>query len=48
MNLINKSTTRREFVKDVALGTAGIAAAGSLSTWPAAQETKHGHLITGR
>ena len=46
MSFTDKGTTRREFVKDVALGTAGAAFAGSMAAWPsAAQETKHGHLI---
>jgi hypothetical protein len=46
MSFTDKSTTRREFVKDTALGAAGVAVASSLGAWPlAAQETKHGHLI---
>ena len=40
-----KSTTRREFVKDAALGVAGINILSSLARKSSAQETKHGHLI---
>jgi hypothetical protein len=45
MSFTDKSTTRREFVRDVGFGAAGMAFAGSLYAWPSAQETKHGHLI---
>ncbi len=46
MSIINKGTSRREFVKDVGLGAAGLAVAGSIGSWPAAaQETKHGYLV---
>ena len=46
MTFIDKGTTRRGFVKDVAFGAAGIAVANSLGSWPtAAQETKYGNLI---
>ncbi len=46
MSFLNKNTSRREFVKDVAVGTAGVAVAGSLGSWAAAQaQTKHGDLI---
>ena len=41
-----KSATRREFVKDAAVGVAGISIMGSLGAMANfAQETKHGHLI---
>ena len=47
MSFSDRKTTRREFVKDAALGTAGAALAGSMAAWAeaAAQETKHGHLV---
>ena len=46
MSFIDKSTTRREFVKDVSLSAAAAAVVGSLNAWPAvAQGTKHGHLV---
>jgi hypothetical protein len=47
MTWIDKTTTRRDFFKDVALGTAGVAFMGSLGSWPAAaqENTKHGHLV---
>jgi hypothetical protein len=44
-----KGTTRREFVKDIALGATGVAAAGSFGAWPSsAQEIKHVKTITYR
>ncbi len=47
MSYAGKSTTRRGFVKEVALGTAGVAFAGSLGTWPAAvaQTKKYQHFV---
>jgi hypothetical protein len=46
MKSIDQTTTRREFVKDAALGIAGISIMGSLGAMTSsAQETKHGHLI---
>jgi len=39
------STTRREFLKDAAVGTAGLAVADSLSPWAAAAASKYGHYV---
>ncbi len=39
------STTRREFLKDVAVGSAGLAVADSLSPWAVAAKTKYGHYV---
>jgi hypothetical protein len=40
-----ENATRREFVRDAALGAAGIAVSASLAAWGVGAETKHGHLI---
>jgi hypothetical protein len=46
MSFVEKSTTRREFVKDVAVGAAGLAVAGSLGTLTAAaDETKYKQYV---
>jgi hypothetical protein len=46
MSFFFKITTRRDFVRDTAVGTAGIALAGSLGAWANPQDqTKHGHLV---
>jgi hypothetical protein len=37
------STTRREFLKDIAVGAVGLAGAGSLDLWAA--DTKYGHYV---
>jgi hypothetical protein len=39
------STTRRDFLKDVAVGTAGLAVADSLSPWATAADGKYGHYV---
>jgi hypothetical protein len=45
MSFTDKSTTRRDFVRDVGLSTTGLAVIGSLVPGAAAAETKQGHLI---
>jgi len=45
MSFADKSTTRREFVKDVGLSAAGLAVVGSLGVLATAADTKHGHLV---
>jgi hypothetical protein len=46
MKPIDYSATRRKFIKDTALGVAGISLMSSLGArTSSAQETKHGHLI---
>ena len=45
MSFADKSTTRREFVKDVGLSAAGLAVVGSLGAMATAADTKHGHLV---
>jgi hypothetical protein len=46
MSFLRTTTSRREFVKDAALGAGMAAVAGSIAPWATAQETtKHGHLV---
>ena len=37
--------TRRDFVKDMVIGAAGLSIAGSLDPWVAAAEKKYGHYF---
>jgi hypothetical protein len=45
MSFADKRTTRREFAGEIGLGAAGLAVTGTLGSWAAAAETKHGRLI---
>jgi hypothetical protein len=45
MSFAANSTMRRQFVKEISFGAAGLTVAGSMSAWAAADETKHSHLI---